>query len=57
MIAAQKNKQPEIILPRLKIEEITKLQEEMAKTNKLDRNIEVLEGMLLKLRSFKNLNP
>ena len=39
MIAAQKNKQPEIILPRLKIEEITKLQEEMAKTNKLDRNI------------------
>lgn len=29
----------------------------MAKPNKLDRNIESLEGMLLKLRSFKSLNP
>ncbi len=29
----------------------------MLKNNKLDRNIEKVEGMLKKLRAFKGLNP
>ncbi len=29
----------------------------MSKPNKLDRNIDKLESMFLKLRAFKNLNP
>jgi hypothetical protein len=41
----------------LKVEEISLLKSEMSKSNKLDRDIEKLEGMLLKLRAFKSLNP
>ncbi len=57
MIVEQANKKPEVILPRLKVDDIAILKEEMAKSNKLDRNIEKIEGMLLKLKALKNLNP
>lgn len=57
MIAAQKNKRPEIILPRLKMEELAILEEEMLKQNKLDRNMERIEGMVKKLHAFKGINP
>jgi len=33
------------------------LDEEMNKENKLDRNIKKIESLLLKLKSFKILNP
>jgi hypothetical protein len=57
MIVEQANKKPEVILPRLKVDDLAALKEEMAKSNKLDRNIEKIEGMLLKLKALKNLNP
>ena len=53
----QANKKPEIEFPRLKLDELQYVLTEMQKENKLDRNIEKLEALLLKLRAFKNINP
>lgn len=54
-IVEQANKKVEVTLNRLKLEEIDLLNVELAKET--DRDLPLLEDMLLKLKYFKNLNP
>jgi hypothetical protein len=42
-IVEQANKKPEIEFPRLKLEELNIVVNEMSKENKLDRNVEKIE--------------